>query len=342
MKNSIRNYLNFLNINIFAKKITWITWLTFLALNLIINITIGIINPQVDKNLIIFIIAFVQILFSIFFSSFIYINIFKELEEEGIEILSLSKPISRKHIYIAKSLYCLIYSVFYALSLMLINLSLILGLRQFNLTLIYLLINLVAFTLIFNFFGVIASLLAYKLNTKFAMTVPFIVSAPLMIGGSIINQQSTSSANNMAYFLNLNYANNLSGNISNSEKFYLNNAQDNYYILPNGFQNRSFSQKQSEMLKEFYKMANNSATELLAYSWTIIPYQFLDIFNVNNKNIFSNNSTNNLNNYLYYPKQDSYLYKYKLAEANLRKFEVINNDEISKQYIVPSALKNQS
>ncbi|KUH47496.1 ABC transporter permease [Mycoplasmopsis meleagridis] len=342
MKKQLLNYFYFLLINILAKRISWILLIVFASLNLLITVILGTINLNLASNLIIFIVAFIQIIFTIFYSALIYINIFRELEEEGQEIVVLSKPISRKNIYLAKSLFLLLISLFYGLIMLTENLILGLILKVFNYLLIYLIISFFGFILAFNFFGTISSLLAYKLNTKIAMTLPFIVSIPLIVGGIFINNNSTSKANNFAYYLNLPYQGNLAENIANVETFYLNNNKDNFYIVPNGYSNNTFSLKQNEYLNLANNLANNSNIVLSIYSWLSIPYQLIDVFNLENQNLFNNKNSNYLNNYLYYQANDSYLYNYALKKADLEKFNVVDNNQIIKEYLIPSLLKNNA
>ncbi|WP_129724688.1 ABC-2 transporter permease [Mycoplasmopsis gallopavonis] len=312
---------------------------------LITTILLGTLKININNNLIIYIFAFITILFTIFYSSLIYINIFKELENDGLEILTLSKPISRNKIYLGKSFYLILFSLVFAIALGLLNTLLLISLKLFSQILLYLGISVITYFLIFNFIGSIASLIAYKTNTKIAMTIPFIVSTPLMIGGTILNSYSTSISNNFNYYLNLKYQHNLSGKISNAEEFYLNNNQDNLFFVPNGYENDSFSKNQKDFFNEIYKLSANASKELNLYSWLAVPYQFLDIFNTSDKNIFNNNiKQNNLENVLFYKNNDSYLFNYKLKDkANLATkalFEV--NDESVEKFIVPGALKNQT
>ncbi|TNK91998.1 ABC transporter permease, partial [Mycoplasmopsis pullorum] len=141
--------------------------------------------------------------------------------------------------------------------------------------------------------------------------------------------------NNFAYYLNLKYDNNLSGKISNSEYFYLNNQKDNLYLVPNGYAKNEFSDKQKEFITQAYNKSKNSVNELAWYSYLVVPYQFLDIFN-NNK---TQHNKNNLDNYLNYNNSDSYLYNYKL-DQNAKLFNYEKDQQ--KYYLIPSLLKNQT
>ncbi|UUM19388.1 ABC transporter permease [Mycoplasma sp. 1018B] len=341
MIKQLKNYALFLIINLIAKKILWITFIVFLVINFTLSLTLSLVNQNYwDTNLVIFVNSFIQIIFTIFYSGILYINIFKELEEEGMEILSLSKPLKRKNIYLAKTLIAIFIALIYSLIITLLNL--ILTLINLEIIFLYLIISFFAIFFVFIIFGTFTSLLAYKLNAKIALTIPFVITMPLIVGGILLNNQSTSKANNLAYYLNLEYKDNLAGNIANLETFYLNNKKDNFYILPNGFEKNNFTDKQKLFLEQTNNLANFSNLPLSIYSWLALPYQMMDIFNLNNKNLFTNNISNNLKQYLYYPQLDSYLYNYDLQEANLKKFKIWENENQYQKYIVPALLKNDS
>lgn len=144
--------------------------------------------------------------------------------------------------------------------MMVSNLILVLNLKETNLTLIVLL-SFTVFFFAFLIFGLFASIIGYKFNGKIALAIPLTIISPLIIGGSIVSSQSTSSANNLAFYLNTKRLLQPAGNEANVETFYLNNNQDNFYILPNGYDEPTFSQKQTEYLRTAYNFAKNSSTE---------------------------------------------------------------------------------
>ncbi|SYV92521.1 Uncharacterised protein, partial [Mycoplasmopsis synoviae] len=108
-------------------------------------------------------------------------------------------------------------------------------------------------------FGNIAALIAYKLSSKLALTISLVISTPLVIGGVVINSNSTSTANNFAYYLNTPYQFNRSNTAVNTNQFYLNNNKDNYYILANGYKSDKFSDLQKEFINNAYGYAENSS-----------------------------------------------------------------------------------
>ncbi|WP_426461532.1 hypothetical protein [Mycoplasma hafezii] len=348
----IKNYWSFLSKLLLTKKIIIIVPILWLAISVIAAIVFGAINLQSSAYLVILITAFVEILITIFYSSILYLNIFNDLEKEGMEILALSKSISRKNIYRAKTTYALLFSLGYGILLLFTNLFIGLSLHMFSSLVLLLLVSFFGFVLIFNFFGLITSIIAYYANSKIALTAPLIISTPLMVAGVVLSSYSTSVANNFAYYLNLKYKDNLSGKISNTEEFYL-NGDNNLFIVPNGYQNETFSSKQEEFLKDSYTLSKRASSGVVAYSWAILPYQFLDLFNLNEQNVFESvaQHKNYTNSYLNAPESTSYLYNYSLVKndaANpktngLQVFEVLNEkSEAISKFIVPGALKNQS
>ncbi|WP_036452772.1 ABC transporter permease [Mycoplasma buteonis] len=354
----IKNYWLFLTKILFSKKLFVVIPVILMTIIITASIVFGIVGLQSQAGLAILITAFVEILITIFYASLLYLNIFVDLEKEGIELIASSKSISRKTTFTAKTSYALIFSVAYGVLMVLGNLFISLSLQAYSLMGLYLLITFITFILIFNFFGSITSLIAYYSNSKIALTAPIIVSTPLMVSGVVLSSYSTSVSNNFAYYLNFKYENNLSGNWSNTEKFYLNDKKDNLYIMPNGIDNKAFSQTQIEFLNRAYSEAKIASNGMVAYSWSILPYQFLDLFNLNEQNVFENVSDDKeyTKDYVYHPANQSYLYKYNLEKLNANDLDVNSkflklylvgnpndkNEENQQKFIIPGALKNYS
>ncbi|OCX90485.1 ABC transporter, partial [Mycoplasmoides gallisepticum] len=247
----------------------------------------------------------------------------------------------------AKFIVFIIFDCYWAILMTLSNIILVLNLEKTNLTLV-LLLSFTVFFFAFLIFGLFASIIGYKFNGKIALAIPLTIISPLIIGGSVVSSQSTSSANNLAFYLNTKRLLQPAGNEANVETFYLNNNQDNFYILPNGYDEPTFSQKQTEYLRTAYNLAKNSSTEWQIYSWLITPYQMIDIFNFKNQNIFNtfqSNYTTNLDNYLYYNNLDAPTYSYQLNENNVLPRYLVNirddkTPNYQDVYLVPGALKN--
>lgn len=345
---SVKSYVYFLHKIMLKKKSSYVLPIVFFALAIIFSIILSVVQiPDRFKNFTIYAIIFAEMILTIFYASLKALNIYKDLEEEGLELLTYSKPINRRDIFIAKFIVFIIFDCYWAILMMVSNLILVLNLKETNLTLIVLL-SFTVFFFAFLIFGLFASIIGYKFNGKIALAIPLTIISPLIIGGSIVSSQSTSSANNLAFYLNTKRLLQPAGNEANVETFYLNNNQDNFYILPNGYDEPTFSQKQTEYLRTAYNFAKNSSTEWQIYSWLVTPYQMIDIFNFKNQNIFNtfqSNYTTNLDNYLYYNKLDAPTYSYQLNENNVLPRYLVNirddkTPNYQDVYLVPGALKN--
>ncbi|OBU78368.1 ABC transporter [Mycoplasmoides gallisepticum] len=345
---SVKSYVYFLHKIILKKKSSYVLPIVFFALAIIFSITLSVVQiPDRFKNFTIYAIIFAEMILTIFYASLKALNIYKDLEEEGLELLTYSKPINRRDIFIAKFIVFIIFDCYWAILMTLSNIILVLNLEKTNLTLV-LLLSFTVFFFAFLIFGLFASIIGYKFNGKIALAIPLTIISPLIIGGSVVSSQSTSSANNLAFYLNTKRLLQPAGNEANVETFYLNNNQDNFYILPNGYDEPTFSQKQTEYLRTAYNLAKNSSTEWQIYSWLITPYQMIDIFNFKNQNIFNtfqSNYTTNLDNYLYYNNLDAPTYSYQLNENNVLPRYLVNirddkTPNYQDVYLVPGALKN--
>lgn len=345
---SVKSYVYFLHKIILKKKSSYVLPIVFFALAIIFSITLSVVQiPDRFKNFTIYAIIFAEMILTIFYASLKALNVYKDLEEEGLELLTYSKSINRRDIFIAKFIVFIIFDFYWAILMMVSNIILVLNLKETNLTLVVLL-SFTVFFFAFLIFGLFASIIGYKFNGKIALAIPLTIISPLIIGGSVVSSQSTSSANNLAFYLNTKRLLQPAGNEANVETFYLNNNQDNFYILPNGYDEPTFSQKQTEYLRTAYNLAKNSSTEWQIYSWLVTPYQMIDIFNFKNQNIFNtfqSNYTTNLDNYLYYNKLDAPTYSYQLNENNVLPRYLVNirddkTPNYQDVYLVPGALKN--
>ncbi|AMD81115.1 putative ABC transporter protein [Mycoplasmopsis canis PG 14] len=367
---SFWNYVSFIHKVTLKKKNTVIIPVIWMVVSIIITFALFSFNfDDKAKTLIFYIVVFVELLLTALFSSIKSINIFKDLEEEGIELLTLSKPISRRKIVWGKTATNLLFGIYWSLLMSLSNLLIVLlGLHDYA-NFILGLISLPVFVIAYMIFGSFSSLIAYKMNAKVAITIPLVVFSPLVIGGTIISSKSTSTSNNVAYYLNSQYKNNPSGNVANIETFYLNDNKDTFYIIPNGADKKELRDDQINYLKEAFKYSKNSATEWQIYSYLSLPYQFVDYFNIHNINIsdtFTSGNISNLNNYLYYRKNDNFAYNYDLnTKVNLKQYHITDrivkkqdadgnflkdsngNDILESRinkpaYLVPGSLKSQS
>ncbi|MGC7160113.1 ABC transporter permease [Metamycoplasma hominis] len=348
MKTALNNYHNFLFKVTAKKKSTIIIPIILLLCSLILCfVFVGTKPAPRYFNVIIFAYTLVAILFTVLYGSLKSLNIFKDLEQDGIELIIFSKPISRKAIIWGKILSFnslgLIWTLFAFVSSIIVYSQVSKG----NMFGYLVLLSLVAHFLAYTIFGYIAALIAYKVNQKIAITVPIIIFAPMAIGGGFIFANSTSTNENFAHYINSKYKYHRAGNEVNSEVFYLNKNDDKYYLVPNGINNNKFSDVQNQYLNLAWKYSNSSANEWQKYSWLAMPYQFVDIFNIENQNIFSNLSSdsinNSLSNYLYYKNQENTIYKYKLnRNSDLLKLPTLENKIKINKYYVPGMLNLNS
>ncbi len=359
---SFWNYVAFIHKLTIKKKNTIIIPLIWLIIATAVTFSLFSLNFEKNtKVLIFYIIIFVELLLTVLFSSIKSINIFKDLEDEGIELLTLSKPISRKKIIWGKSVANLSFGIYWALLMVFVNfLILLLGLKDYD-SFVLGFISFPVFLISYIIFSNLSSLIAFKVNAKVAITLPLVLFSPLVLGGTIISSKTTSTSNNIAFYLNNKYENNPSGNIANIEKFYLNNKEDTFYIIPNGSDKIKLRTDQIEYLKEAFKISRNSATEWQIYSYLSLPYQLVDYFNIENINIsnaLTSEKITNLDDYIYYKNNDNFAYNYDLnTKVNLKKYFITDkiirtnnkdNNEIVEErvnkpvYLVPGSLKSFS
>lgn len=343
--NTFYKYISFIHKITLKKKNTLIIPLIWLTISLIF--LVSVVSFELNNNvkaLIFYIIIFIELLLTLLFSSIKSINIFKDLEDEGIELLTLSKAISRKSIIWGKTVTNFLFAFYWSIILAISNFMILGALKDQNIVALGFL-SIPIFSFGYILFGNISSLIAYKVNAKVAITIPLVLFSPLVVGGTIISTKSTSTSNNIAYYLNAQYQNNPSGNLPNLEKFYLNNQKDTFYIIANGNDKFTLRQDQVKYLQEAYNYSKNSALEWQIYSYLSLPYQFVDFFNLENKNIaetFLETSSNNLSKYIFYKNQDTYTYNYDLNKNVNLKLYPITDQIIKKQDANGNYLKNEA
>lgn len=346
MKTSSFKYSKFAFNSVLKKKSSVI----FPVFLILFSFTIGLIFKFAISdqylNLASYLYIFSILIITVLFSSIKSLNIFKDFEQEGIELVSISRPISRKSLVFGKLLTLIYFGLIWSLILFVSSLISLYALNSFKNLLVYSIVFFVVGISTYLFIGLLTAIIAYRLNQKLAITLPLLLFIPLSLGGSIISANSTTNINNAAFFINRKYPYHHSGNEANVEPFFINNQKDELLIIPNGLKNHHFSKEQSSYLKDVMNLANNSSSEWQAYSWLSMPYQLLDIFNFKNNNVFesiSKNHFSNLENYIYYNNLDSILYKYKLdTEPNLSKYNVLSKQGNQQKYIVSGLLKSNS
>nr|WP_308434803.1 hypothetical protein [Mycoplasmopsis bovis] len=126
--------------------------------------------------------------------------------------------------------------------------------KIFLVAILFLFVGLMTYLL----FGLFTALICYKLSQKIAITIPIALFIPLALGGSLISANSTSNINNAAHFINRPYQYHASGNEANIEPYYLNNNKDELLLVPNGADNKGFSDEQIKYLQKVMNLSNNS------------------------------------------------------------------------------------
>ncbi|MDJ1645671.1 ABC transporter permease [Mycoplasma sp. M5725] len=353
----MKNFINFLLVKTIKKKSTWIIPLVYFICILAFSLVYKFLFFNQDNQyLSIYLIAFFTILFTMFYSGIKSTNLFVDTDKEGVDILSLSKPISKKTLVMSKNITLLIFSLIWASFILVSNLIMNFILLDISLVGSIFIIVIIAFTVAvfsFMFFGTIVTLISIKVGNKIGLIFPFIVFVPLLIGGVGLQVNSTSSLNNSAYYLNQHYKYNNAGNNLNSQQFFLNDKKDNLFLINNGINNDAFSQKQLEYINELKSSVKYSALGSWIYSWTILPFQFFDFYNFKSdmELNYLKQDSNNLKNYLYYHHNDLITNKYAFKkDARLLALNVEEENEVDgkittkivSKYVVPGALKNYS
>lgn len=301
-----------------------------------------VLKNKLSYILVVSISAAIMLLTNLIYGGLKALNIFKDTQDDGLEILILSKPISRLSILTAKN----IAFIFVGISYSLFNsISFIIGQVYFSQSIN--LANLFAWAICVNFvtylfFGYLISLISIKLSPKLSITIPLISFIGILGGGMGISSTSTTNLNNAAYYLETKNEYQNSGKLADLENFYLKNNKDAFYIIPNGF-NKNFSKKQISYLDKVVSISNNSAKEMQWYTYLAFPYQFFSVFVDPNAKLFNSNNKNYLDNTLFYNHQDSVENSYKLKLASdLVQVPFNEKGKVIKKYIIPGALKNKT
>lgn len=351
--NSSYLYSKFLAKIIFKKNSSIVLPVVLMGLIIILTLIARFVSKDLSTFLIIsYVNIFITLFLSVIFASIKALNIFKDLAKEGIDILVFSKSISRQNVIITKLGFFCFIGVLWSIVAFLGGIIFYASNYPYAASVNYWYVS-TFFSTLFTYllFGLIAILIALKQSSKIAMITPIMVFLPLLVAGSAANVFSTSSANQIASFLNLEKREYDSGTVADVEKFYLNNNKDEYILIPKinpeDASRKKFTQRQVDLLNQIYSHSKSSAVSWQAISWLFIPYQLIDVFAQRDKDpigVAASREENNLKNYLYYNDQPSKEFNYFISDNPLGlslKPVVIDNQE-SQRYIVPGLLKNRS
>ncbi|WFQ93078.1 ABC transporter permease [Mycoplasma feriruminatoris] len=344
MKISIFKYCQFAFHTILYKKSSYLLPIFTILFSSIIGLVFKFIIDQKYLELSAYLYIFLLLIITVIFSAIKSLNIFKDLDQEGLEIISFSKPISRNNLVLGKLLCLSFYGLIWSGVLFISSLvSLYANYLFIDLLLTSLLLLFVGL-ITYLFIGLITAILSYKLTQKIAMSIPLVLFIFLSIIGMILSSNTTSNLNKIGYYLNQKYPYHHSNNQLNSEAYFINN-KDELLLIPNGSENKEFNEEQINYLKKAVEVSNNSSTLWTSYSWISIPYQLINIFNFKNKSVFNQigSSNSNLSNFVYYNDLDDISYKYKLVNnANHKKYSVLKDNKLVNMYVVPGLLQSHT
>lgn len=342
------NYFKVLFKIIFKKKSTFALPIVSFILTLILAIiTLTLANA---KSFLIFtyITLFINLLFTVVYSSYKFLNIFKDLSSQGLDIITFTKPYTRQYIILTKILFLVflafLWSVLFLLNFLIFFLINLKYIDQINMFYIWAFLS-PFFT--FLIFGSISGLLVLRFSSKVSLSLPILIFTPLLFLGSVPAFFSTPANEKMAEYFNLNYSNTDSNTILRAEKFYLNNNKDNYYLIPKQVDNLYFDQQQISFLNEAKNKASNSATLWQGLSYILVPYQFINIFNIKDQDpikTLTNTEQNALSNYIYYSNLQTAENNYAIQNStkSLKEYDVLADNRIQKVFLIPGALKNNT
>ncbi|WP_215741403.1 ABC transporter permease [Mesomycoplasma hyorhinis] len=344
------NYFKFLFKIIFKKYSTFALPIVSSFLTLILAL-VAFFTSTSSKTFLIFtyITLFINLLFTVVYSSYKFLNIFKDLNNQGIDLITFTKPYTRKYIIVTKILFLIflasIWSLLFYINFTIFFLINIKYIDQVNMFYIW-----AFFSPLFTFliFGSLSGLLVLKFSSKVSLSLPILVFTPLLFLGSVPAFYSTPTNEKLAQYFNLKYPNTDSNTILRTEKFYLNNNKDNYYLIPKQVDNLFLDQQQINFLNEAKNKSQNSATLWQAFSYILVPYQFINIFNIKDEDAIKSlgqTNENALSNYIYYSNLQTAENNYSIQNSTqeLKKYDVFVNNKLYKQaYLIPGSLKNNT
>ncbi|AGJ90654.1 ABC transporter permease [Mycoplasma putrefaciens] len=335
---------------ILKKKSSLLIPITIVISSFIVGLIFKFIITDKYHDLASFLYTFLIIVVSVIYGSIKALNLFKDLQAEGLEIITLSKPISRKSLILGKLICLAFFGLIWSASLLVSGFLYLYATNNFVEILLKSLLLFIVSLIVYFLISLFVSLLSYKLSQKIAITIPLIVFIPLSLTGMVLASNVRSNLDQASFFINQKYQYHHAGNQLNAEAYFLNNNKDELLLMPNGFENKEFNEQQLKYLNDLVKHTNQNLSSWQVYSWISIPYQLINIFNFKNKNLFNsvNNHTSNLSNYLYYKNLDDISYNYKLID-NLKQtkyltksFDANFQTKIFASYIVPGLLKAHS
>ncbi|MCV3743839.1 ABC transporter permease [Ureaplasma sp. ES3154-GEN] len=356
------SYSSFLGHLIFKKVSTWSFVLILFLLMIPFTLIARFVAQDLKQFLIIsYVYIFVNLLLTVILSVIKSLNLFKDLSRTGIDILVYSKSISRNNIILTKIGFLVFMGTIWSVLTFISFIVFYLGNFNYQHEVNYWYVS-GFFSVIFTFliFGFMTSVIALKASSKVAIIAPIITFIPLAVVGSIAGIVSTPANNRMAEYLNTKKPEYHSGTIGNVERFYLNNNQDEVFIIPkleeenqkvDVRKENAFTLRQDQLLTDINSKAQSAASPWQAISWLSVPYQFIDVFATRDRDPIAlnvNSQPNYLKNYLYANNTQSSEYNYHITKdvTTLKKYNVSANPQagtdVSPNYLVPGLLRRYS
>lgn len=324
-----------------------------IALMLLINVVmLTLISTVLESQLSlgIYLLGCAQIVLSIVLGIVQGLHLYHDLGEHGLDILIYAKNLTRKQIVTTK------LGVF-----LLIGLGWTILMFGFNLILYglhlavnqpanqYLLFSFFAIFSSYALFGLISCLIVLYFNFKLAIILPLLGYVAGSFGGVGVHFVSDTSINHMATYLNVPNPNNDANNIVNLKTFYLNNNRDGFYIMPSGYEQNKFSERQVSYLHKAFDYSSHTSTPYQIFSWLSVPYQLTTLWTPKDRDLIDflnfTSTPNQLHNYINYQQLESKLHSYTLTTTpqDLLHYTTANVDGSTQlTYLTPGYLKIQS
>ncbi|MEE3928458.1 hypothetical protein V2E24_02600 [Mycoplasmopsis ciconiae] len=340
--NKTLSYFSFLLKLTLKRKSTYIYILIYALIYMCF--LVGFLLSGTDINKYVYLSYFlISLLMGIFFSGLKSLNIFKDLENEGIEILVFSKSLSRKQIVLTKTLSANFINFIYALLNTLIQIPFFYYLNWDIKTALLFLYSFVSVFFALVIFSNITTLLAFKFDSKVALSLPLVASFIFIFTGMIIQNNSSSNFEHFYSLISRKYDFNDANNEANVSFFGVNN-QRQMVVLPNGKENNDFTELQKLYLKEAFKESSNTAKQWQIYTWSALPYQFFELINPDNINLLNFKNNKNDNQLINSSFANDINNQYKITfDQKLNNFDIYKNSDIyQKEFLVPFLLKNSS
>lgn len=340
-------YFNTISQYVFSRKNTYILPLIMVVWSFIYSL-ISFSFAHEDNFLIFsFMFFLINLLFTVVFASCKFLNLFYDLHKDGLDVILFTKSYSRKYINATKILLCVILATIWSFIFMGCNWLFYL----FNITYINQIKAWLAwdfFSPFFTFlvFGSIAGLLASRLSFKLSVLTPIAIFTPLLFLGTGTSVFAKPSNLNYAHYLNLPDSQTDSQTVLDLEKFYLNNNEDTFYLIPKKLSNTKINEKQANLLSDYWNKSSSSSQLWQAVTYLSLPYQFINVFNHKNQGLLkprANKKDQALGNYIYYNGLESAENSYQVNNfVNLPTYNLTLNPTNKKQFLVPGALKNKT